>query len=121
METIDDEDELFRRLLGFHINPDGTVNSAAYKLRGKPDPSVSVDLARLTTPKETVSRGGLEGVGLGQISASVPRRPELGFNVFHAPEPDNNAHSLVEGENSKAKCRLLAEATVLILRPAARE
>ncbi|MBO1347137.1 MAG: hypothetical protein EBE86_006960 [Hormoscilla sp. GUM202] len=114
-EEIVDNDQLYRRLVSFHVNPDGTVNSAAFKRRGKPDNSISVDLARLTTPQETLERSGKEGFGLGVLVAIEPR--SQGFDVRHDPLPDNPAHSLIEGENNKRKCRLLAEATTVIVPP----
>ena len=42
IETIADDDQLYRRLAPLHINPDGSVNSAAFKLCRLPDPPVSV-------------------------------------------------------------------------------
>jgi hypothetical protein len=65
LEQIADDDLLFRRLAPLHVNPDGTVNSAAFKLRGHPAPQVSVDLARLTTPEATLARAR------AQVSDSV--------------------------------------------------
>lgn len=54
MEQIEDDDELYRRLAPEHVNPDGTVNSAALKGRNKRyDLSISVDLARLTTLQDS--------------------------------------------------------------------
>lgn len=41
----------------------------------------------------------------------------LGFEVRHDPLPDNPAHTLVVGENTKAKCSLPAEATVVLITP----
>jgi hypothetical protein len=55
IEEIADDDQLYRRLAPAHVNPDGTVNSAAFR-RGKAfDSSVSVDLARLTSPERTLA------------------------------------------------------------------
>jgi hypothetical protein len=53
--AISDDDFLFRRLstLG-HLNPDGTVNSNAFKKDGKPDPEISVDLASMTTVRQAL-------------------------------------------------------------------
>lgn len=125
VEEIADDDQLYRRLVSFHINPDGTVNSAAFKLRGKPDPSLSVDLARLSTPQETASRTGGAGFGVGALEASDPR--SISFQVRHDPLSDshypnnpllnNPAHSLIEGENNKQRCRLLAQFTTVIIEP----
>ncbi len=113
---IDNDDQLYRRLITRdHINPDGSVNSAAFKGRNwKPDPHISVDLAKLTTPEKCLAYPGRPGFSVGMLVARVPR--SLGFTVRHAPEPDNYAHSLIEGNNDRKKCRLLAEATTVILR-----
>ena len=113
MEQIQDDDELYRRLAPEHVNPDGAVNSAAFKRRKEYDPSISVDLARLTTPQETLASRPHFGVGI--LVAGVPRR--LGFAVRHDPLPDNPAHSLIEGDNNREKSRLLAEAMTVLIPP----
>ena len=116
---IDDDDELYRRIVSFHINSDGSVNSAAFKLRGNPDPSISVDLAKLTTPQECARRPGRPGFGVAVLVAQVPR--SLGFTVRHDPnpaeDPGNDAHALIEGDNDKVKCRQLAAAARVLLHP----
>ncbi len=113
MEQIEDDDELYRRLAPEHVNPDGTVNSAAFKRRKEYDPSISVDLARLTTPQDALAARPHMGVGV--LIAAVPR--DLGFVVRHDPLPDNAAHALIEGENNREKSRRLAEATVVLIQP----
>jgi hypothetical protein len=112
---IADDDQLYRRLALAQVNPDGSVNSGAYKLRGKPDSNISVDLARLSTPEESRARSPRAEDGLGMLVAGPVRA--LGFLVRHDPLPDNNAHSLIEGPNDRVKSRLLAEMTVLLVRP----
>jgi hypothetical protein len=119
LEDIADEDELYRRLLPMHINEDGTVNSAAFKRRGKPEIEISVDLARRTTVVETLARAPHRGFGLGVLRAASVR--QIGFAVRHDPQPDNGAHCLIVGENTKQRCRLLAEATVVRIAPPSRE
>lgn len=116
VEAVLDDDELYRRLAREHVNEDGTVNSAAYKLRGRPDLGISVDLARLTTPQQVIASHPHAGVGV--LVARVPR--SMGFDVRHDPLPDNPAHCLIEGENTRAKCRLLAEATTVLIPPPSR-
>jgi hypothetical protein len=118
LERVDRTDDLYRRLVGFHINPDGTVNSAAFKLDGKPDGSISVDLARLTTPERCLAVGGKPELGVGALRAEVPL--DLGFAVRHDPQPENEAHALIEGEDTKAKCRQLAEKARVIIAPKGR-
>jgi hypothetical protein len=115
LEEIADEDELYRRLLPMHINEDGTVNSAAFKRRGKLDTEISVDLARRTTMTETLDRAPHRGFGLGQLMAMSAR--QIGFDVWYDPQPDSGAHCLIVGENKKQRCRRLAEATVVCIVP----
>lgn len=108
--AIDDEDDLYRRLAPSHINPDGTVNSSAFK-RGKGyELSISVDLARLTTARESVDRAGRSGFKLGVLQAAMPR--SLGLEVNHDPLPHNESHSLIEGHNDRE--RSLARSMVLV-------
>ena len=114
---IDNDDILYRRLVSFHIDPDGSVNSAAYKTRGKPDKSISVQLARLwQNPNDAIACGGMPGLGLGELKTRVPRG--LSLEVRHAPTSGDPSHTLCEGENSKPKCRLLAEETFVLIPPA---
>jgi hypothetical protein len=116
LETIAGHDRLYRRLVPQHLRPDGTVNSYAFMLRGQPDPTISVDLARLTTPEETAHRTGKPGAGVGALVAEVPLA--LGLAVRHDPLPGNAAHSLISGASTKAHCRQLAEAVTVLIRPA---
>lgn len=112
VEDIAAGDALYRRLAPEHINADGSVNSAAFKLSGKPDPSISVDLARLTTPADSLAGANRPGFRLGTLIASLPRN--IGLRVRHDPLPGNRAHSVIEGENTKSRCRQLAAGTTLI-------
>ena len=52
LEEIADNDILYRRIPNVHLYEDGTVKSVAFQVRGKPDNSISVELARLTTPRK---------------------------------------------------------------------
>jgi hypothetical protein len=114
-DEIADDEELYRRLAPGHVDSDGAVNSAAFKVRGRPDLHISVDLARLTMPDAALARAPRPGFGLGVLVARVPR--SLGFSVRRDPLPDNAAHALIEGDNDKAKCRLLARATRVLIPP----
>jgi len=113
LEVVIDDDALYRRLAPGWINDDGTVNSAAYKLNGKPANRFSVDLARLTTPEATAS--GRPGFGVGQFYARDVR--VLEFEVWHDPEDGNDAHCTVDGTNDRIKCRALAKQTTVLLFP----
>ena len=103
---VADSDDLYRRILPYHIKPDGAVSSAAFKdRRGRPLQRFSVDLARLTTPEECVGRAG-PGFRLITFRAGAARA--LGFRVWHEPEGGSHAHCHVEGENSNETCYDLA-------------
>lgn len=118
MDEFRDDDVLYRRLLPYFIKEDGTVSSAAY-MRSKPppkapDPEISVDLAQLTTPDQTLA--GHPGFGLGAIKVGELRK--LGFTVRRDPTPGNEAHCLIEGVKTKQDCKLLAEITEIHMTPA---
>ena len=106
---IDDDDCLYRRLVPDHLYPDGNVNSNAFKLKGKPDASVSVDLAKLTTPDESIARGDRRDTMLGVLVARDVRA--LGLTVRHEPNDENPAHAVIEGNTSRSMCRKLAAIT----------
>jgi hypothetical protein len=106
---IADDDFLYRRLAPDHMNPDGTVNSNAFKRNGHPDPEPSVELERLTSAAEALARAPSPQFRLGRLRAGDVRA--LGLAVSHAPTEDNPAHSLIRGNNRKATCRQLAEIT----------
>lgn len=109
---ISDDDFLFRRLSPTgHLNPDGTVNSNAFKLNGKPDPEVSVDLSTLTSVREATARAPNATFKIGILQARDARA--LGLRVRHLPTDENPAHSVIEDNRSKANCKLLAEKTWL--------
>lgn len=112
---IEDEDDLYKRLPKGFVGPNKEVRSVAYKVNGIPDNEVSVDLAKLTSPEDSVRRDRGRGFGLGTLKASYPR--SLNFNVIHRPLTENYSHSQIEGNNSKALCRLLAENTTVIIEP----
>ncbi len=112
-QDIHDSDDLYRRIAPDHVNPDGRINSGAFKYGGKPAGRISVNLARLTTTAETLKPRPT--FGLGSLQAAIPRH--LGLAVRHCPEVGNAAHSLIEGSNTKAICHQMAEATALIIQP----
>lgn len=114
MVDIEDSDWLFRRLHPGCFKKDGTLTSATFKLRNFPENDISVDLARLTTPIESVNRAGRAGFRLGQMQAQGPRR--LGFEVVHdplrfpeMPQCNNESHTLIQGNNTMELCRELAK------------
>jgi hypothetical protein len=104
---IGDDDILYRRLGPDHVNQDGTVNSNAFKLHGRPDPEISVDLASVTTPEESLARAPNDRFRLGVLKAGAVR--DLKLVVRHKPVDGNQSHSVIEGAKSKKEGRLLAE------------
>ena len=114
-EVINGEDVLYRRIAPAQMLGD-TILPSAFKLGGKPDPNISVDLARLTTPTVSLNRGkpGKIGYALGEFEAEVPFR--LGLVVRHDPSRSNYSHCVIEGGNTKSTCRELAKAARIVLR-----
>lgn len=114
-QAIERGDRLYRRLTRDVIR-DGRVNRGVYYFRGQPDPSISVDLARLTTPEETRRRARNPSMaGVGELVASVPL--DLGLTIRHAPAEDNSAHCLIEGQTNKDICQILADHTHILVVP----
>jgi len=116
---IEDSDSLFRRLHVACFKKNGSLTSATFKLNGFPENDISVDLARLTTPGESVNRAGKPGFRLGTLQARGPR--QLGFDVVHDPqrfpdtsERDNESHTLITGENTSEHCRELAKLVTVV-------
>ncbi len=68
-------------------------SSAAFKTKSN-ELGLSVNIAALTTPKETV--GNAQQFGVAEISASVPIN--LGYTCIHDPQPNNDAHALIFGD-----------------------
>jgi hypothetical protein len=115
VEVITIGDRLYRRLPAETIR-NGKVGRGAYYFRGAPDPSVSVDLARLTKPETTQLRAPRpERFGVGEIFASVPL--SLGLTVRLDPTADNPAHCLIEGAITRAVCQTRADHTTVIIFP----
>src|SRR5215211_4385615 len=93
-EPIVDDDWLYRRLAVHNVRQsDGTVHYNTFMRnadpRGRkkePDPDVSVDLARLTTPEQSLTTAGRLDQGIGAIQAGYPRSLAPGqTDVVHTP------------------------------------
>lgn len=125
-ERIADDDWLYRRLGVHNIRQaDGSIHYNAFLRnsdpRGKkkePDPDVSVDLARLTTPEHSLIVADRPNMGIGALTAGFPRALAPGqIEVVHTPDeaPEdrpNPAHSSIkanEGEGALDRCQLMAE------------
>ncbi len=113
------DDALFRRIFSHNVKPDGSLSSNTFMFKGRPDPHVSVDLARLTTVAESAARR--PGCGIVSLSAQVPL--SLGPRVEHDPNPledvSNYVHTLIIGmtptSSDKERCRRLAEQSRVVL------
>ena len=113
-EQIHDDDLLYRRFHSISLGPDGQVDYSTYMQfdTGAPDPEISVDLARRTTPEKTLAaapRALAPVLGLSVLIAGDVRR--LGFTVRHNPNRKNRAHCIIEGAKTEADCWSLAEIT----------
>jgi hypothetical protein len=126
LAAIEDDDDLYRRIVGSHLRKDGSVNSALFKRPsdGGWDNELSFDWARLATPEATATRKDSEGrsrngFGIAALQAVVPRAHD--YTVRHDPnppyEPENDAHSLVEGETGQMKAWALAEHMRVVIHP----
>ena len=94
------------------MNPDGSVNSSAFKRSGVYDTEISVDWAKLTDPQTSVDRAGRAGCKLGQLIAAHTRA--LGFVVEHRPVAGNDAHALIVGHNDQGISRALARGVRIV-------
>jgi hypothetical protein len=84
--------------------------SSKSKKDRRPDPDVSVDPARLTTPRRSLWVANRPTQGIASIQAGFPR--SLGLEVVHSPTAENEAHSSIrgnEGEDALDTCDLLAD------------
>jgi len=70
-------------------------SSATFKTKPNED-GLSVNIAALTSPKETV--GNAKEFGVAEISASIPIN--LGYQCKHDPKHDNNSHALIIGDTN---------------------
>ena len=114
VRQIDDDDELYRRIAPHFFKQDGSISSSAYKVNGRPDKEISVNLAYLTTIDKTLQ--DRPTFGIGSLIARYPREIEL--EVVHDPiYPDNKAHSLIKGAHTNEHCSRLAKATSIIKKP----
>ena len=113
VRLIKDEDVLHRRIPPNYFKTNGPISSSAYKVNGRPDVEISVDLAYLTTIEKTLE--DRPHFGVGSLIALDPR--SLGLGVVHDPLPDNEAHSLIKGATENAQCSELARRTKIVKRP----
>lgn len=113
--TILNSDKLWRRLrpdkFGFIFDSNigrYRPSSAAFK---DPSDRLSVNLQRLTTVEATLL--GHPGFGIAEFTAGLPRSQK--HIVVRAPEPDNEAHTLVCGRITRGQRNELALASAIIV------
>ncbi len=115
MVQIEAEDELYRRILHYHVvkEEDGyRISSAAFMTKSrKPDQHCSVYLARLTTP-EQVLLGGVPNQQLAGLFAEKPL--SMGLTVESDNRPEDPAHCVILGLKSKQQCEELASGAHLV-------
>jgi hypothetical protein len=107
VQEVADADDLYRRI-HFSQVKDGGPTSAAFK-----HTELSVDLAKLTTPQQSLS--GHPSHGLVSITAGHAR--SLGQEVVHSPLDVNLAHALVIGNKTLGIARNLARTATWVLLP----
>lgn len=112
---INDQDALSRRVFKWHIRKNGNLKPSAFKPPEDESNELSVDLARLTTPDETLARSGRTDMGIATILAAVPR--ENGLAAENRPLPGHAAHSQIEGEFTLDRMTELAAGSQLTVDP----
>ena len=83
------------------------------------DCAISVEITRMTTLEECLNRPPRRIYGVAAVCAVAPRT--LGFTVQHVPLPDIYCHAQIEGENTRAKSKLLAEQMHVLVAPPMRQ
>jgi len=106
------DERLYRRIAPHQRNPDGTVNSSAFKRNKEYEWQISVDRSSLTTPQESVDRAGRAGFHLASLLTSEVL--DLEFSVEWNPLPENKAHTLIQGQNDRVRSRKLAAACQIV-------
>lgn len=117
MERIDAGDELYRRVLHYHVDEaTGRISSSAFMHKRKLDPEVSVFLARLSSSTDILDAGlpqqRLVALTAGAIVA-------IGLAVEHQPTEQFPGHCVITGfgRNWKEQCARLAEVARLVDEP----
>jgi hypothetical protein len=119
-EQIGDDESLFRRIPRVYFKSDGSISEKVFMrnagprgTKKEPDPEISTDWARYSSPEESRSRAVRPSEnGVGSISAGFPRH--LGLLVQHTPDHErrNRAHATIfnnRGLTSKQRCRELTD------------
>jgi hypothetical protein len=113
---VPDEDTLYRVIVPAAAAvwfPGGVLSSAAFS-----HPVFSADIARLTTPDQTLSRWP---AGSGIVAFNCGAARAIGFDARHEPEDGNGAHANVYGppgtKERKRHARRLADLCTVVTTP----
>jgi hypothetical protein len=113
-ERILNEDLVYRRV---HKNlvPDGVISPGALWITRNSSDAVSVDWNKYSTPLETRNRSLNPGnYAVVSLIAGKVRAIDA-LTVMHDPQPDNRAHSLIDGEKTdKTRVLLLEKCSMII-------
>ena len=109
-KEIFDSDELYRRFPKLYLRPDGTLSPGAFNNTTDTD-EMSVELAKLTIPQKTA----LDNPTFGVASFQAGLARSLNQEVFHDPQPCNNAHSTVRGQKTHSIKNQLAKAAKILI------
>jgi hypothetical protein len=98
--TIPNDELLYHRVypepLRIYIDPvSREPRPTSGDFHSKDHEPLSVDLASLTTPEESLSRA--PGFYLSAVQAGDVRDPACGCGIVRDPEPENRAHALIYG------------------------
>jgi hypothetical protein len=113
---VPDEDTLYRVIVPTAAAvwfPGGILSSAAFS-----HPVFSTDIARLTTPEQTLTRWP---VGSGIVAFNAGKARVIGFDARHEPEHGNDSHANIycncPTKERKRRARQLAEMCVILVAP----
>ena len=116
-ESIPDAEDLYRRLAKDWIVPDRVmggvrVSSGAFR---DPNSEISVHLSSMIMPDDSLAYGGAGIVALVAVTAGDARH--LGQAVVRDAQPDDPAHALICGQQSKTFRRQLANLARWVRQP----
>jgi hypothetical protein len=112
------DDELYRRLADQQVDPDkGKARRNAFYRGSGPDPEISVQVKRLVpSPRQALIDANRPHFGMGMLR--VLDVLALGLRVEARPLPDDPAHAVILGADTRTVCDQLAEITDVIIWPA---
>ena len=116
-ESIPDAEDLYRRLAREWIVPDrvmGGVRVASVAFRD-PNSEISVHLSSMITPDDSLAYGGAGIVALVAVTAGDAR--DLKQAVVRDAQPNDAAHALICGQQSKSVQHTLANLARWIRQP----